>query len=346
MGKKYQFFIGTYTYEESEGVYMYSINSKGYLSKKGIVAKTDNPSFITKSHDGQYLLLVNENGGNNVGTIESYAIHDETLSLLDKKTSGGMSPCFININQQGHVLTANYGSGSIGFLQLKSTGKLSNLLYVQQHTGKGSNIRQEGPHAHSVWFEEDENNIISIDLGSNKLYFSKIDYANKKLIYRKQHKLTMPAGSGPRHLAWHPNKKWFYVINELSSTISLIKKTDNVSYEIDNSISTLPKTYKLPNTSAEIIISSDGEFIYASNRGHNSVVIFKVNHTNGRLTAIRHESVRGVGPRNFVLTPDENFLILANQKTNSLVSFKRNKTNGLLSYIDQIMAPTPVCILF
>lgn len=324
----------------------FSINGVGILKKEGLVAQTDNPSFLVKSKDENFLVVVNEKGGVEDGTVESYAIVNDTLTFINRKSSGGKFPCFVTINKGGHVLTANYGDGSIGLLELKSDGKLSDLMDVEQHTGSSSNPRQKGPHAHSVWFDVNERNIISVDLGTNELWFSKIDDENKKLVSADPGRLAMPDGSGPRHLTAHPNDKWLYVINELSSSVTLVKRTDSGTYIIGSSTSTLPKNYNAPNTCADIHISSDGKFVYASNRGHDSIAIYQVDSINGTLATVGHESTRGVGPRNFALTPDENFLLVANQKTNTLVAFKRNEEDGTLQYVDQIGAHTPICILF
>lgn len=346
MSNNNSFYVGTYTTEDSKGIYRYSINGLGVLKKEGLVAQTDNPSFLVKSMDEKFLMVVNENGGVEDGTVESYAIVNDTLTFIDRKSSGGKFPCFVTINKSGHVLTANYGDGTIGLLQLKANGKLSDLLDVEQHTGTGSHPRQNGPHAHSVWFDINERNIISLDLGTNELWFSKIDAENNKLVATNPGRLAMSDGCGPRHLTVHPNAKWLYVINELSSTVTLIKRTDSETYLIGASISTLPKNYNEPNTGADIHISSDGKFVYASNRGHDSIAIYQVDSVNGTLAIVGHESTRGVGPRNFTMTPDENFLLVANQKTNTLCVFKRNQEDGTLQYVDQIGAPTPICILF
>jgi len=156
----------------------------------------------------------------------------------------------------------------------------------------------------------------------------------------------MSEGAGPRHLTFHPNGKWIYVLNELNATVVLVQKTENGKYIKGSPVSTLPLGYTDANTCADIHISSDGNFVYASNRGHNSIAIYKVNANNGSLTLIDHQSTLGNGPRNFSLSPNDNYLLVANQHTNNIVSFKRDKNTGLLTSMDQIEAPTPVCILF
>jgi len=156
----------------------------------------------------------------------------------------------------------------------------------------------------------------------------------------------MNHGAGPRHLVFHPNGKWIYVLNELDCTVTLIIKSDDDKYTKGVSISTLPADYSEPSKCADIHISSDGKFLYASNRGHNSIAIYDVDGNSGTLKFIEHELTRGDSPRNFSLSPDEKYLLVANQNTNNIVSFKRDLTNGLLEYVSQIKAPKPVCILF
>lgn len=341
------FYVGTYTRGESKGIYLYQLNADGTFKNLGLAAKSENPSFLAKSSNGKYLLAVNENqdeaGGG--GTITSFSIHTNELTFIDKKSSGGASPCFVSINSSGYVLTANYSSGNIGLLKLTSTGALEGPLDLLQHKGQGTHVRQKEPHAHSAWFESN-NNVITVDLGTNELWFSKLDASTNKLVELVPQKLAMNPGSGPRHLAFHPNGKWVYVINELSSTVSRVKKNNSGHYEIAETISTLPTDFKEENSTADIHISEDGKFLYASNRGHNSIVIYKISKTDGTLTLIRHESVHGDWPRNFTLSPGGNYLLVANQRSNNIVSFKRDHKLGTLNYASEIQAPSPVCLLF
>jgi len=343
----YSFFVGTYTDTESQGIYTYLLEHDGVLKRVGLAAKSDNPSFLAKSKDNKYLLAVNEiNNEEGVGTIESFEIKGDSLAFINKSSTGGAHPCFVSINDSDFVLVANYTGGNVGLLQLNEKGELSDLLDVEQHIGKGTTGRQEGPHAHSAWFESVGEGVISVDLGTNELWLSRLDTDSLKLLPSGQIKLSMSEGAGPRHLVFHPNNKWIYVVNELSGTVTLVQKNEEGIYETGVSISTLPAGYTEPNTCADIHISSDGKFLYASNRGHNSIVIFGVNSTDGSLSLIGHESTRGDGPRNFSLSPDESYLLVANQLTQNIVSFKRDKTTGMLEYVYQIEAPIPVCLLF
>ena len=341
------FYVGTYTDGVSQGIYKYVLENDGSLNKVGLAAKSENPSFLTKSINGKHLLVVNEiSNQDGVGTIESYLIANDSLEFISKSSTGGAHPCFVTTNDKGYVLTANYTGGNVGLLKLNINGKLSDLLDVQQHEGKGTTDRQEAPHAHSTWFIPNSKDIISIDLGTNELWFSKLDTVENKLQASEPTKMKMAEGAGPRHLTLHPNGKWIYVLNELNATISLIQKNNNGVYEEIANFPTLPKEFTDTNTCADIHISSDGKFVYASNRGHNSIAMFKVNMLDGGLESIGHESTRGDSPRNFSLSPNGDYLLVANQLTNNIISFKRDQMTGVLEYVDEIEAPTPVCILF
>jgi len=241
---------------------------------------------------------------------------------------------------------ANYTGGNVGLLKLGKNGKLSDLLDVEQHEGKGTTDRQEGPHAHSAWFEPDGSGIISADLGTNELWFSEIEKNSQRLIPRNPQKLAMASGAGPRHLAFHPTQQWIYVLNELDNTITLLEKSEISEYIKGPSVSTLPPEFDQFSKSAHIVISADGKFIYASNRGHNSIAIFEVNPDNGQLSLLGFEPILGDEPRHFALSPDEEFLVVANQNSNNLVSFKRDKSTGLLKFVGEAEVPDPVCVLF
>lgn len=343
--KNISFYVGTYTTKDSKGIYKYSLSSTGKLKKIGLVAKTENPSFLTKTKDNKTLLAVNEINNNGTGKVSSYAIEKDSLRFISSRESGGAHPCFVTVNKAGYVLVANYSRGTIGLLQTDSNGKLSELLDIQQHTGKGITERQEAPHAHTTRFHPTKHEIISIDLGTNQLWFSKIDSIKNKLVFSKQKTLNMALGAGPRHLEFHPNNKWMYVLNELNNTVSLVKVAEK-NYFIDASISTLPNDFTEFNNSADIHMSNDGKFLYASNRGHNSIVIYQINQKNGHLQLVDFQSTLGKTPRNFSLSPDNQYLLVANQNSNTIVSFKRDAITGKLDFDSKINAPTPVCILF
>lgn len=336
------FYLGTYTQGESDGIYKYKLSDSGKVEQVKLVAKSENPSFLALTKDNKFLLAVNENEN---GTIESYKITGDSLELINSGSTGGAHPCFVAVNDQNYSVSANYTGGNVALHKLSPKGKLSKLLFVEQHTGKGTTPRQQAPYAHSAWFKPGTNEVIAADLGTNELWISELDTDSEKLIPQTDKKLLMPQGAGPRHLCFHPQNDWFYVINELKSTVSLVKEKDG-KYFVESSISTLPEDFTEQNTCADIHISPEGKFLYASNRGHNSLAIFKIDQTGGRLSLVAHESVKGEGPRNFAVSPCGKFILVANQYSGNIVSFKRDSETGLLQFVSECHAPTPVCIKF
>lgn len=341
--KVYPFYVGTYTNGESEGVYKYQLDNKGNISKIGLVAKMNNPSFLAKTKDNKTLLAVEEVDEDGTGFVHSFKMEKDTLLFKSKSQTGGAHPCFVTVNDENQVLVANYTGGNIGYLKVDNQHGLTNLVSIQQHKGKGTTDRQQAPHAHAAWFHPANKEIIAADLGTNQLWFSNIN--DDELEFSKQKTLNMELGAGPRHLTFHPNNKWIYVFNELNNTISLVKQEEGI-YELKSNTSTLPKGYKKYSAGADIHISNDGKFVYASNRGHNSLAIFKVDKYSGELLLVGFQDIKGKSPRNFAISPDNNFVLVANQDSNNIVVFKRNVETGKLTFVNEIQAPNPVCILF
>ncbi len=347
------FFVGTYTEGGSEGIYSFSLDPvTGKLKDNGLAAKTNNPSFLALTQDGKYLLSVHETKGENgstMGYIESFSVtkDENRVTSIGKVSSGGAHPCYVSVNQHGYVLAANYTGGNVALLRIDDTGKLHDTLDVQQHYGSGPNkARQAEPHVHSAFFEPGSDRIFVADLGIDQVSVYKIDNLSSKLVKATVPAIIMPPGSGPRHLAFHPAMKVLYVVNELSSSVSVVALNKDGSFTTVETVSALPKGYDKPNTCADIHISKDGRFLYASNRGYNSVAIFSIDPKNGRIAQMAQESTRGDGPRNFTLSPDENYLLVANQNTQDIVAFRRDVKTGKLQFSDQIKALKPVCLLF
>lgn len=340
----YEFFVGTYTDKESRGIYKYELSEKGEMRQIALMAASKNPSFLVKSVDKKHLIAVNEiSDENGMGSMESYSIQEDSLIFISRKSSGGAHPCFVSINERDYVLAANYTGGSIALLKLNKRGELIELD-MQQHIGEGSTSRQKGPHAHSAWFSPINQQIISVDLGTNELWFSNIK--NDKLKPSVPQKLAFEEGAGPRHLCFHPNRKWIYVLNELNGTITQIKSLESGDYKTISSVSIQPIAYHGESYPADIHISSDGRFVYASNRGPNEMAILEVELENGKLSLISQEPTRGNWPRNFSFSPDEKYLLVAHQYSDNITCFSRNSESGLLEFVSEVNAPSPVCILF
>jgi 6-phosphogluconolactonase len=193
-------------------------------------------------------------------------------------------------------------------------------------------------------FEPGGNRVFSADLGIDKVKVYEIK--NNKLVACKNSEINMVPGAGPRHLAFHPNLKVLYVINELNCSITTIEMKDDGSFNIIETVNTLPVDFEPSFSCADIHLSPDGKFLYGSNRGHNSIAIFGINQSSGKLKIIGHEPTKGKTPRNFTLTPSGDFLLVANQNSNNIISFKRDPETGKLSFKDEIQAPKPVCLVF
>lgn len=340
------FHIGTQTsknFSTSQGIYTSTVDNQGNLSDIKLAANTENPSYLTKTPDNKY--IVSTNSGGDIG-LTSFKINGDQLIKINTANTG-KSPCFVSNNNE-YTLNANYKDGSVDLHKINNNGELSSLLNTQTHkiTTPSKHKRQKQAFAHSCYFEPNTNNIIAIDLGANKILFSTIDKTENKLIPNKFSELEMPLNSGPRLLTFHPTKPYFYVVNELSSTISLIEKnTLENSYQLIETVTTLPEDYTDNNIAAHIEITKDAKFLYMSNRGHDSIAVFSVLE-NGKLKFIERVSVHGKHPRNFSLSKDNRFLIVANRDTNNICSFKRNLETGKLTFIDEIKAPRATCILF
>lgn len=347
------FFVGTYTEGGSEGIYSFSLDPvTGKLDDHGLAAKTNNPSFLALTSNGKFLLSVHETKGENgssMGFVESFSVKkdDNRLISIGKVSSGGAHPCYVSVNQKGYVLAANYTGGNVALLRIDDSGNLSNTLDIQQHYGSGLNkVRQAEPHVHSAFFEPGSDRIFVADLGIDRVSVYTIDSKNSKLIKAAVPEIILTPGSGPRHLAFHPSMKVVYVVNELTSSVSVFILNKDGSFKTVETVSALPTGYDKPNTCADIHISKNGRFLYASNRGLNSIAIFSVDPKNGRIVQIGQESTRGDGPRNFTLSPDEDYLLVANQNTQDIVSFRRDLKTGKLQFTNQIKAFKPVCLLF
>lgn len=348
------FYIGTYTDgSDSKGIYRCELDPKtGQLENYALAGVSVNPSFVTLTPDGNYLLAVQEKNtavGNTQGYIESFAVDQTTgnLEAINKEPSGGADPCFVSVNPEGFALTANYSSGSVGLFQLDGDGTISKALDVSQHEGHGPNVnRQKGPHAHSSYFGPDGKRIFAADLGTDDVYVYSLDADKGKLVPYKMPKIPMAPGAGPRHIAFGPNGQNMYVISEMGCTVTRVVLKPDGSFAVKESVSTLPKDYDGENTCAEVEVSPDGKYLYASNRGLDNIVIFSINPENGKLTEKGTESVRGKTPRNFTLSRDGKFLLVANQNSDNIVAFRRNPETGMLTYTSEIKAPKPVCLLF
>lgn len=338
--------VGTYTGSSSQGIYKLSFDVfTGKLSDKQLIAKTSNPSYLTISKDRKKVFSVNENKEGSISAFK-WSADKNRLELISQKSSKGDSPCYIELSlHEDLIATANYVTGNIAVYKVDKEGNLKESPVVKQHYGNGPVVpNQEGPHAHCVWFSEDSRFLYAVNLGNDKVLAYPIVNGE---IGEEKVALSLDPGDGPRHLIFHPTRNIVFIINELSSTVvSASVNTQTGEFTRITKSTTLPNDYKGKNACADIHISSDGRFLYASNRGYNSIAVFRVSN-DGKLEKIATEPVQGNWPRNFTLSPNEKFLLVANQKSNDITVFKRDPDSGLLSFTGEKMEiDRPVCLKF
>lgn len=336
--------VGTYTNRTSEGIYVYEFNTTtGETKKVSVATGLKNPSFLTVSPDGKQVYAVAENEPD--GGV--YALQfDNTkgqLKLINEQSSAGAHPCYIDIDPSGKWLAvANYTGGSVSVFPIqadKSVGKISHHI---SHTGSSINPeRQTSPHPHSAVFAPHNVDLFVPDLGKDKIIQYHLDKATGKMsVVRTTDAI---AGSGPRHITFHPNKKFAYVINELNASITVYQYDKTLTPT--QTVNTLPDDFKDQNWCADIHLSPDGKFLYGTNRGHNSIVCYQVDATTGKLTFVERLDVNGKWPRNFMIDPTGNYLLVANQETDNIAVFKRDKKTGKLQLTDkEIKVSMPVCL--
>jgi 6-phosphogluconolactonase len=344
------FYIGTYTKPGgSEGVYHYSLNTaNGAVSGGELVATLQNPTFLAIRPDGKYLYAVNEIEH---GSVSAFGIEaDGKLKPLNHQTSGGPGPAHVWVDHSGkNVLAANYGGGSVEVIPIKDDGSLAEPTSFIPHTGSSVDPnRQKEPHAHSIYTDATNHFVYVCDLGLDKVLVYKFDAAKGTITPNDPPFATVPPGSGPRHLAFHP-KGFAYVINEMLSTVtSFTHDAEHGTMKAIETISTLPPGIDgKGNSTAEIFIHPNGKFLYGSNRGHNSIAVFSIDTTSGKLTPIDDTSTEGKVPRSFAIDPSGNYLLAANQDTNNVTVFHIDTNTGKLSPAGQSFnCGAPVCVMF
>ncbi|HEX7904943.1 MAG TPA: lactonase family protein [Chitinophagaceae bacterium] len=345
--------VGTYTSGSSEGIYVFKFNSDSGTFKPVSTTKTSNPSFLAVSSDQRYVYAVNENADSTMhttgGSVAAFSFDKQSgkLTAINKQYSGGKHPCYVAIDKTGKwVFAGNYTSGSLALLKVQQDGGLEPPAQVIEHTGYSVNEeRQTSPHVHATVVSPDNKFLFVPDLGIDKLMIYSFDAKKGTLSPAKVPFQMTEAGAGPRHFDFHPNGRYAYLMEELSGSISVYAYKKGELSLLQN-ISALPHDFNGDIGSADIHVSPDGKFLYASNRGEsNTIAIFSINPSNGQLFPVGHQSTLGKTPRNFNFDPSGNFLLVANQNSDEIVIFKRNKQTGLLTDTGKrIPVSKPVCI--
>ena len=349
-------YIGTYTSNtKSEGIYLYHFDTDTEtLSDCLDSISISNPSFL-KSNSANTLYSVSEVDqidGVYGGSINSFLIDKKTgkLSQINSKSTKGAYPCHVSIdNVEKHVLVSNYMGGNILMYPISKNGFIENDSAHIMHYGssKGNLERQEGPHPHSSAFTPDNKYLLVADLGKDMIVCYRIN-SKAELILCESKSIKLKEGQGPRHMTFHPNGKYFYLINELGNSINVYcYSVEKEALEFIQKISTLPEIFDKENLAADIHIHPNGKFLFASNRGHDSIAIFSINQHNGYLKLINHQSTFGKYPRNFGIDSTGNYLLVANKNSNNVVVFKINKVNGKLTKLNTVLdVPSPTCVEF
>jgi 6-phosphogluconolactonase len=349
--------VGTYTEPQqstSEGVYVYRMDpGTGKLTFENVIQGLINPSYLAVHPQTGNLYVVHEKEsfeGNPGGGVIALSRHPEAgeYSLLSKQSSGGVDPCYISIDHTGrYTLVANYSSGSIAMLPILSDGSIGPASHIVQHAGTSIHpTRQDGPHAHCILPDPANRFAVALDLGIDKLKIYRIDAEAGQLHEHAEVKVT--ESSGPRHLVFHPNGRFAYVVCELNSTlIGFRYETETGAFEEIQSVRTLPRGYEGQNLPADVHITPDGKFLYASNRKNESIAIFSIDENTGQLTVQDHIPCGGREPRGFAIDPSGKFMLVANQNSNNIVTFLIDPARGQISRTgDEVEVPMPVCIKF
>jgi 6-phosphogluconolactonase len=345
---KFNLVVGTYTKPcDSKGIYVYEFDSNtGDFSLKSNTEDIFNPSYLSVSNDTKFVYSVSENDKKSSVSAFGFNSKSGKLDFINYQNPNGLNPCYI-INDENNVITANYSSGSISVLGKNNDGSIGEVKQVIQHTGKSINAkRQEAPHAHMVYFSPDKKYVLANDLGTDKVYVYHNNPNSATEVLTLKSSIDIKPGSGPRHLIFSKNGKYVYVLQELDGTIISFSYADGILAKVSET-SVVASDFKGDIGAADIHISPDGKFLYATNRGTaNDILAFKI-LKKGKLEFVQRTSTLGKGPRNFNIDPTGNFLLVGHQYTNDIVIFKRDKKTGMLTNTGKkIELCSPVCLVF
>lgn len=346
--------VGTYSVRDSEGIYTLRFDPKtGKFTPVATMRNERSPSFLAISPKGKTLYAVNEAdgaGATRAGAISAYQRDPKTgaLIFLNEKSAFGRGPCHISIDKTGRwAIISNYVSGNWLVYGLLPDGSLGELTDSLSFAGSGPNTsRQERPHVHSATISADNRFVYIADLGTDKLHCYNLNAQTGKLTPNAVPVIDVKPGSGPRHFTIHPNGRFAYLAEELTSSVAVLSrdpKTGSLTLMQDQ-VPSLPADFASENTHADIHTDPAGRHLYVSNRGHNSLSIFAIN-ADGTVKLIGHQPVNGAKPRNFMVHPSGQFILVANQDTDNIVVFRRDPKTGLLTETgEQAKVPSPVCL--
>ncbi len=347
-------YIGTYTDGGAKGIYVYQFDRKTATVK--LVERTgdlESPSYLTIHPNGKFLYSVNRGKviqDKKWGSVSAYSIDTSTgqLEHLNDQPAFGSEACYISTDSRGRLaFVANYSTGNVTVYPIKNNGTLGTISDSRQHTGGSINLsRQKGPHAHCAFVSPDDKHLYVVDLGLDKIKTYEIDYAQEKLIPKPESDGVTESGTGPRHIAFDQQGKYAYVIEELASSIRVFARDpESGALNPIQDVRTIPDDFTDTNYCADIHIDPSGRYLYGSNRGHDSLAIFKINGEDGTLEKAGYQSVSGKWPRNFLIDPKGEFIFVVNQNSDNLVIFKLDPSTGNLTQLSNTPSiPKPVCV--
>ena len=349
-------FAGTYTAKDAKGVYLCRFAAKaGALEVLGLAAEMPNPTFLAIHPAGCYLYAVSEvrdESGRHGGSVNAFAVDEASggLTFLNRQSSQGAGPCHVSVEPKGRfVLVANYESGSAAMLPVQKDGSLGEASDVAQHHGASINPeRQEGPHAHSITPSPDGRFAFVCDLGLDRIMVYRLDLQAGRLRPNEPPSAAVKSGAGPRHLVFHPTRPVVYVVTEMGNTvIAFAWDAARGALRETQTVSTLPADFRGESYAADIHVDAAGRFLYASNRGHDSITVFRIDESTGVLSLIGHQPTLGKWPRNFAFDPTGGWLLAANQESDSVAVFRRDPATGLLAPGGaEAKVSMPVCLTF
>jgi 6-phosphogluconolactonase len=315
----------------------------------GLKAEVENPSFIATDPGHRFLYAVTEN---DYGFVSSFAIDAKSgdLKLLNRVSSGGGDPCHLTVDKSGkRLFVANYGTGNVAVFALNQDGSIGKMIGLDQHRGSSINPdRQRGPHTHEVVLSPDNRFLFVPDLGTDQIAIYKVGSAKGTLVPNDPPFASVKAGLGPRHFILGPGARFAYVICEMGSSVAVFSfDAPKGSLTPVQTISSLPADFAGENNSAEIQLGHSGKFLYASNRGNDSIAVFAIDPTRGTLTNMQVVPTQGKAPRNFVIDPTGRYLLAANQKSDQIVVFAVDQVSGTLTSTGQVLRESsPVSLVF
>lgn len=354
---EYLVYLGTYTRARGKGIYRFRFEpATGRVTPLELAAETPNPSFLAVHPTSRFLYACNEHEegdgpGKNNG-VSAFAVDRKSgaLMFLNKVSCRGGGPAHVAVDRAGKgLIVSNYGSGSMAFLPVASDGRLREATAFEQYSGSGPKPQQNLAHAHGADYSPDNRFAIVAVHGNDRIMAYRLNSAKGEMVPAAPPFLQVEPGDGPRHVMFHPNGRFVYALNEISATVTVLAFDGRRGALAQvQRITTLPPEYKDMNATAELAIDRAGKFLYASNRGHDSIVVFAIDAAKGTLQLVQHVPTGGKTPRNFALDPSGTYLFAANQNSDNIVLFRADPATGRLTSANRVIeqVPEPSCVVF